>query len=57
MQDSYEVSKLLRGWKMEKSEGEGAPWTREDRLRKSARDLVESEQDYVKVLHPKNRQN
>ena len=48
-QDSHELSKLLRTWKGQQLEGDSSPWTSEDRLRKSAQDLVETEQEYVRV--------
>lgn len=52
LKGSHEVSKLLRSWKMEKNDTDNVPWTREDRLWKSANDLVETERDYVKVSMP-----
>ena len=49
-QDSHELSKLLRTWKMQQPSGaEAVPMTTDDRLRKSARELVETEQEYVRV--------
>ena len=51
MQDSRELSRLLHSWELQRareSESESG-WTREDRLRKSAQDLVDTERDYVKV--------
>lgn len=48
---SNEIQKLLRRWQAQQSEDEStsAPWTREDKLRKSIHDLVDTEGDYVRV--------
>ena len=50
LQDSHELSKLLRTWEVQRAKEEPSPvWTLEDRLRKSAQDLVDTERDYVRV--------
>lgn len=50
LKDSNEISKLLRRWKLHQTdEAASVPWTKEDRLRKSVSDLIETEADYVRV--------
>ena len=49
LQDAKEVSKQIRVWKIQQEREDNVPWTREDRLRKSASDLVDTESDYVRV--------
>lgn len=48
IQDSKEVSKLLQVWESSQPLVQ-TPLTREDKLKKSATDLVETETDYVMV--------
>ena len=48
LQDSREVSKLIGVWEMNQPPVQTA-WTRLDKLRKSATDLVETESEYVMV--------
>ena len=49
-QDSHDLSKLLKSWDVQRAKEEPPPvWTQEDRLRKSAQDLVDTERDYVRV--------
>ena len=50
VQDSSELSKLLKSWDVQRVREERATtWTTEDRLRKSAQDLLDTERDYVRV--------
>lgn len=49
LKDTNEISRLLRKWQSQQSEEPAKPWTKEDKLRKSISDLVESEADYVRV--------
>ena len=49
-QDSHDLSKLLMSWEVQRAKDEPpSVWTQEDRLRKSAQDLVDTERDYVRV--------
>ena len=50
LNDTNEISRLLRKWQSEQTEEAAkTPWTKEDKLRKSISDLIESEADYVRV--------
>ena len=50
LQDSREVSKLIDVWEMSQPPPAAhTAWTRLDKLRKSATDLVETESEYVTV--------
>ena len=49
LQDSREVSKLIDVWEMRQPPPVHTAWTRLDKLRKSATDLVEMESEYVTV--------
>ncbi|CAI7997318.1 Protein still life, isoform SIF type 1, partial [Geodia barretti] len=52
LKDSSELSKLLKSWDVQRVREERATtWTTEDRLRKSAQDLLDTERDYVRLLH------
>lgn len=48
-QDSREISKLINVWETQPAPLVQTTWTRVDRLRKSATDLVETEAEYVAV--------
>jgi len=50
LKDSHELSKLLRTWKIQQTLQETTPWTHDDKLRKSAQDLVETEREYIRLL-------
>lgn len=49
LRDTNEISRLIRKWQSQQTEEAKVPWTREDKLRKSISDLIESEVDYVRV--------
>jgi hypothetical protein len=50
LRDTNEISRLIRKWQSQQTEEAAkAPWTREDKLRKSISDLIDSEVDYVRV--------
>ena len=51
MQDSGDLSRLVRGWEVERVREERATvqWTQEDRLKKTVTDLVDTEREYVRV--------
>ena len=53
LKDSREVSKLLRAWETSQPVMR-APPTRDDKLRKTAKDLVETEAQYVAVIANSN---
>ncbi len=43
------MSKLLRVWKMQDTSEDSSPWTKDDKLKKSASDLLETEAEYIRV--------
>ena len=50
VQDSGDLSRMVRGWDVQRAREEKAVvWTQEDRLRKSVQDLVDTEREYVRV--------
>ncbi len=51
LKDSNEISKLLRTWQLHQTDEEmNVPWTKEDKLRKSISDLIDTEDGYVRVI-------
>ena len=56
MQDSSELSRLVRSWDVQGGREERqTSWTSRDRLRKSAQDLLDTERDYVRVSEAMGR--
>jgi hypothetical protein len=52
LKDSQDLSRLLRSWEAVRGREDPAPaWTQEDRVRKSALDLLDTERDYLRLLH------
>ena len=49
LRDTNEISRLIRKWQSQQTEEVKVPWTKDDKLRKSISDLIESEMDYVRV--------
>lgn len=52
LRDTNEISRLIRKWQSQQTdEAAKVPWTKDDMLRKSISDLIESEVDYVRLLN------
>lgn len=50
LRNSNEISKLIRNWNLHQNDDSASvPWTKDDKLRKSINDLIETEADYVRV--------
>ena len=49
LQDTHTLSKLVRAWKMHQSWDDDTEWTTEDKMRKIAQDLLETEREYIRV--------
>lgn len=48
-QDTHALSKMVKAWKAHQSWDDQVEWTTEDRIRKIAQDLFETEREYVRV--------